>query len=301
MKRFAHLTVTAIVCLLGVVAVSCVEQGPESGSEPVTAPGEAIGEAVQDSVTTPGAPNHCLSTDHIFRPKCHTQSTYVADASCHATVSVLDDVCDPASPQGLFISCGATTPTTGVNGVNVTLGLGANQPVNVTCTNPASAQATCHETVNVVDQTPPTITCPGSQTLCGASGPGGFSVPTPTSRDNCGAPTVVCSPDPYALLLAPGAAATISCTATDGSGNTNACTYTVIAPYNPLGIVCPADQTSATSVVSFAPTTSGGNGTVSVSCTPTSGSTFAGGDNIVTCTASDSSAQVAGCTFHIRL
>jgi subtilisin-like proprotein convertase family protein len=102
----------------------------------------------------------------------------------------------------------------------------------VTCT--STAGPSCTFTVTVNDTQPPTITCPGNQTVvtdqtaCG--GPGGVCQVvnfTTTASDNCPGVVVLCNPPSGSCF--PVGVTTVTCTATDASGNTATCSFTVTA------------------------------------------------------------------------
>jgi hypothetical protein len=110
--------------------------------------------------------------------------------------------CTP--PSGSFFPIGTTT---------------------VTCT---SASGTCSFTVTVKDTQPPTITCPANITATtGSPNAGGVVVnyPTPVASDNCPGVTVTCTP-PSGSTFNVGTN-TVNCTATDASGNTASCSFTI--------------------------------------------------------------------------
>jgi hypothetical protein len=100
----------------------------------------------------------------------------------------------------------------------------------------------------------------------------------------------------------------VTCTAEDESGNTNACTFTVTVndTQAPTLTACPANQSICTtnpagSVATFtAPTASDiCDGALAVTCVPASGSLFAGGTNVATCSATDAAGNSNGCTFRV--
>jgi hypothetical protein len=112
-----------------------------------------------------------------------------------------------APPSGSFFATGTTT---------------------VTCQ--SSAGPTCSFTVTVNDTQPPTITCPTAVTAvtdqnCGASNCQVVNYTPPTVSDNCAGVTFVCSP-PAGSCFATGST-TVTCTATDASGNTATCNFAV--------------------------------------------------------------------------
>lgn len=103
-------------------------------------------------------------------------------------------------------------------------GLGAT-PVTLTVTDLDSLFDTCQATVTVVDTTPPTISCPAPITVECTSPSGATASFSATATDNCGAVTPSCSPPSGSTF--PLGNTTVSCTATDGSGNSASCTTPV--------------------------------------------------------------------------
>src|SRR5206468_6710887 len=100
----------------------------------------------------------------------------------------------------------------------------------------------------------------------------------PSATDNCPGPSVACLP-PGGTAFQKGTT-TVTCTATDGSGNTSACTFTVtINDIELPAITCPADIVTntapgaCTQLLSFEATATDNCPGVSVSCIPTNGET----------------------------
>src|SRR5262249_53595782 len=84
----------------------------------------------------------------------------------------------------------------------------------------------CMQTVTVNDNEPPSITCPDN--IVTNTAPGACSQVvnfTPTTSDNCTNVTVVCNPPSGSTFFK--GVTTVGCGVTDGSGNTNGCTFTV--------------------------------------------------------------------------
>jgi HYR domain/Subtilase family len=114
--------------------------------------------------------------------------------------------CGP--PSGSFFPVGVTT---------------------VTCT--TTAGPACTFTVTVQDTQPPSITCPPNQTAvtdqntCPAPACQTVNFPPPTASDNCPGVIVVCNPPSGSCF--PIGTTTVTCTATDASGNTSNCSFTV--------------------------------------------------------------------------
>src|SRR4029453_16061196 len=101
---------------------------------------------------------------------------------------------------------------------------------------------------------------------------------------------------------------TVTCVATDGSSNTNGCSFTVtVNDTEPPSITCPANIVTNTApglcsqVVSFTPTTSDNCTNVTVVCNPPSGSTFFQGVTTVGCGVTDGSGNTNGCTFTVTV
>lgn len=98
--------------------------------------------------------------------------------------------------------------------------------ITYTATDGAGNQATATQIVQVIDNTPPTITCPDNKFVTIPSGDAGAVVnwDPPAANDNCSV-TVTCSPA-SGSTFGPGTT-TVTCTATDPSGNTATCSFTV--------------------------------------------------------------------------
>jgi HYR domain len=176
-----------------------------------------------------------------------------ASASCSFTVTI-NDTQPPTitCPANIIRSndpnqCGAVVtypaPTVsdncpGVGTPNCSPASGSFFPVGtttVTCTvadaSPNSPDSTCTFTVKVNDTQPPQITCPANvtavtdQNVCPAPACLVVNFPAPVASDNCPGVTVVCNPPAGSCL--PVGVTTVTCTATDASGNTASCSFTV--------------------------------------------------------------------------
>jgi subtilisin-like proprotein convertase family protein len=141
--------------------------------------------------------------------------------------------------------CGITTPTTtaalGFPSMHIVMNV--NGCEQLTGTGP-----TCTFTVTVNDTQPPTITCPANIFVAAAA-----SCPPATSRtvnytvtatDNCPGVTVVCVPPSGSIF--PVGTTTVTCTATDASGNTATCSFTVT-----VFSACLVDESNSGNVVLF--------------------------------------------------
>jgi hypothetical protein len=100
--------------------------------------------------------------------------------------------------------------------------------VILTVTDNNGASSSCTTTVTVVDQTLPTITCPGNVTVTAPAGQTNAVVNfgAPTASDNCPGVTSFCSPASGSTFDL--GTTTVTCTAIDTSANTNTCTFNII-------------------------------------------------------------------------
>jgi hypothetical protein len=125
--------------------------------------------------------------------------------------------------------------------VNFAVSASDNCPGVVVVSSPASGStfprgtttvtATATDSAGAIqDQQPPTIVCPPDKIVTTAK-PGDLTVPvtfpSPTIGDNCPGATVVCVPASGSAF--PLGTTTVTCTATDTSGNTASCTFKVVA------------------------------------------------------------------------
>lgn len=202
-----------------------------------------------------------------------------------------------------------TTGTCGTVSCSPPSGSTFNVGVNtVTCAQ-AGGSPSCSFTVTVNDNQNPTLTCPANITTNMAVGQCTATVTytTPTASDNCSGASVSCVP-PSGSAFQRGTT-TVTCTATDASNNSAACSFTVTVNdnQNPT-LTCPTSITTntasgqCTAVVSYTTPTASDNCTGAiVSCSPASGTTFQKGVTTVTCTATDSSKNSASCSFTVTV
>jgi len=128
------------------------------------------------------------------------------------------------------------------------------------------------------------------------------------ASDNCDTnPAVTCTPA-SGFFFAVGTT-TVICSATDSSGNTNSCAFSVTLNDNQLpGISCPANIVASAdpgqcskSNVTYTATASDNCTNVSLLCVPPSGSTFPMGTTNVTCTVTDAAGNTNSCTFTVTV
>jgi hypothetical protein len=135
---------------------------------------------------------------------------YPADpGSCAATI-------DYPLPPSSTLACGPVQCDIPPNS------LFALGPTIVTC----HLDNVCAFTITVQDTQPPAIACPADMSVLGVP-PQAVSFPAPSASDNCPAVTSTCTPPSGSPFTAD--PTTVSCNATDGSGNvaTAPCTFSV--------------------------------------------------------------------------
>jgi uncharacterized repeat protein (TIGR01451 family) len=172
---------------------------------------------------------------------------------------------------------------------------------------PAMVNNFSFDLTRVVDVVPPTITVPGDITQSNDPGLAAAAVTfTATATDNYPGTTVACNPPSGTAF--PLGTTTVTCTATDTSGNTDSDSFEVtVNDTEPPSITVPADITKstdpglATAVVTYAPTAADNAPGVTVACVPPSGTAFAIGTTTVNCTATDGSGNTASGSFLVTV
>jgi hypothetical protein len=192
----------------------------------------------------PGATVSCEPASGTCFPTGTTTVTCTATdasnntASCTFTVHVMA-VCTITCPADILMGnspgqCGAfvnyQAPTTigGCGSVICTPASGSFFPKGTTAVHCSTATgATCSFTVTVIDTEPPTITCPANISVTAPDGQTSTVVnyEGATATDNCPGVTVVCIPPSGSAF--PLGRTTVTCTATDASGNMSSCSFRV--------------------------------------------------------------------------
>ncbi len=177
--------------------------------------------------------------------------------------------------------------------------------------------ATATQLVVVADTTPPSATCPRGChvqyrpwqmcTFTYTNGSVNFNASTLSVTDNCGGNVFLTNNAPVPPVFPKGTNFVVW-TAIDTCGNSASCTEKVIVVDNQAPVItCPGNiLTSANNpdgaAVTFAPSaTDNCDGSVPVICNPASGSVFEIGATLVSCTATDSSGNVASCSFNVTV
>ena len=228
--------------------------------------------------------------------------------------------------NGSTDNCGVPILSLSKSDFNCT-NIGANT-VTLTVTDGSGNFSTCISTVTIVDNIPPSITCPAgiSQNadpgLCSAS----VAVPAPVTTDNCSATLLTWSMTGATIAVSPATGinpvgtysfntgiTTVTYTSGDVSGNTSTCSFsvTVTDNQNPVISGCPADivqnvdPATCGAVVSWIEPTAIDNCTLPASLSWTRsavpGNTFPVGVTTVTYTVSDAAGNQDVCTFSVTV
>jgi hypothetical protein len=257
---------------------------------------------------------------------CTATDTHGNTANGSFTVTVID-----ATPPVITLPANITAEATGPSGAAVTYAASATDPddaatvactpisgatfpiglTTVTCTatdtNANTASGTF--TVSVKDTTPPVVTISVTSPV-EATGPSGAAVTyAATATDTVsGSLTPTCAPASGSTF--PLGTTAITCSATDGAGNTGTASATVVvedktAPTLSLPANITAVATSASgAVVTYAVSATdpdNDTATLTISCSPPSGSTFPAGVTTVTCTATDPAGNPSTGSFQIAV
>jgi hypothetical protein len=183
--------------------------------------------------------------------------------------------------------------------------------INWTATDQKGNTASCDQRVTVLDLEKPVLSACAAN-IVQSTDPGLCSAvvtfATPTATDNCPGVTVSCSPASGTAF--PKGTTTVTCTATDASGNQSICQFTVtINNTDPPKITCPPNQVAITAnprdtsvtVTYPTPSVTDNCAGTTVVCTPASGSAFPVGTTTVNCVATDTSGNTASCSFTVTV
>lgn len=164
------------------------------------------------------------------------------------------------------------------------------------------------EFVDLLDTTPPTVTCPADIVTSTDPGQAGAIVSfAATATDNVSSPTITYSRAPGSVFAV--GTTPVTATATDAAGNSATCSFTItVEDRESPTITCPANITVFARIGEFdqvviylPPTASDNVGVVSLLSTPPSNSTFPVGTTSVVATAADAAGNSASCSFTITV
>ena len=183
----------------------------------------------------------------------------------------------------------------------------------VEATDPAGNTSTPASYTWTINTKAPTFSNVPANITAEATGPSGAVVnyTAPTAADDSGSVDVTCTPlsgSTFAIATTTVPYTTVTCSAKADNGTTGSVNFHVTVrdttppAFNgtPVQIGASAPSSSGIAVTYTAPTASDlVDGTVSVSCTPASGSTFPVGTTTVTCSATDAHGNTGTVTFKV--
>jgi hypothetical protein len=188
-------------------------QMPDSYTVVITNAGGAVTSAVAALVVTDSMPPTIVCPSNMVLATTPGQ--------CSATANYTVTATDNCAVVSLVVSppSGSAFPK-GTNVVTCTaIDCGGNSNI-------------CAFTVTVLDQQAPTIICLSNRTVACNTTNGAQVFFTPTAMDNCDGVLPVLSTPPSGSIFPPGTNA-VTCTATDRSGNSNTCTFSIIVREHP--------------------------------------------------------------------
>jgi len=175
----------------------------------------------------------------------------------------------------------------------------------VTCSASGDPGSRAVHTVTVNDTQPPTVLPPPNRAVATDAGKDTAQVTltNATASDNAPGVKVTCSRQSGDLL--PIGATTITCTATDTTGNTATGSYTITVldgekPTLTVPEPITVDAPGATAV-SYVAAADDNSGSVTTTCNPVSGTSFSPGSTDVSCTATDAAGNATAKFFTVTV
>ncbi|MCU1483628.1 MAG: putative cell surface protein [Actinomycetia bacterium] len=255
----------------------------------------------------------CAATDAAGNTGSSSFRVVVADTTSPAVVVPAALTVEAVGPDGapVFLAASSDDAVSGpIEPVcSAPSGLFALGATVVTCsaTDAAGNTGAASFTVTVVDTTAPALTAPAPFEV-EADGPAGSAAGyVVTAQDAVsGALATACSTVSGSTFHLGTTA--VTCTATDGAGNTGTATFTVTVVDTTVPVVTTptgrtAEATSAAgATVGFVASSSDSvSGTLAASCAPASGSTFHLGTTLVTCSATDGAGNTGTSSFLVTV
>ncbi|MBI4311130.1 MAG: HYR domain-containing protein, partial [Chloroflexi bacterium] len=256
----------------------------------------------------------CTATDSGGLSVTKTFSVTVQDTAPPAVAVPANKTVEATGPSGavLTFAASATDIVDGARPMACTPASGSTFAVGttvVTCsaTDTRGNTGSASFSVTVRDTMAPALTVPASA-VAEAAGSGGAVVTFAASGTDSvsGAVTASCSPPSGSLF--PVGTTTVTCTATDGAGNTGSASFSVtVADTTPPVVTVPANiaaEASGATGAAVAFTSSASDivdGPLATTCTPASGSTFAIGTTAVACSATDNRGNTGSASFSVTV
>lgn len=310
-------TLAPVVSCPPSVTAECVNLGSVQ-SFAATAIDRCVG-AVTPSCTNPSGSTFGLGTTI---DTCSATDPSLNTGSCAFSVKVQDTLPPVVTcPLNQTVECinhgGASTFTAsasdlcvGALGAGCTLPSGTIFPLGVTAdtclaTDPTGNIGSCAFAVKVQDTLPPVVTCPANQTLeCVKNG----ATPTfiSSAADQC-AGTLTPSCAKASGTVFPVGVTADTCTATDPSGNSSGCGFSVkVQDTIPPVVTCPSNPVAECTNNGGTPVFTASAidqcvGALNPSCAKPSGTTFPLGVTPDSCQASDPAGNTGTCGFKVMV
>ena len=245
-------------------------------------------------------------------PSNVVQGTSPAGAVVPYSASASDSI-DALLGIDVAVSCTKNGQPVPASSTTTLFGYGTT---TITCqsTDSHGNTATTSFTIVVVDTVAPAVTVPANATLQATSAAGAIFTFSASALDNVdGALTAGCTPSSGAAF--PVGTTTVTCSATDRSGNTGSQTFTVtvidtVAPMLTLpGNIAALTSGGTTALVTYTVTATDLGQSLAVTCSSAAGTvtafpatqSFALGTTVVTCTASDGRGNTATGSFTVTV
>ncbi|HEX6132074.1 MAG TPA: HYR domain-containing protein, partial [Actinomycetota bacterium] len=260
----------------------------------------------------------CTATDAAGNSSSATSSVTVRDTTAPSLSGVPGNLTREATgPAGAAVTWDAPTSLDLVDGSpavtcspasGTTFALGTT---TVTCSASDTRGNSASQSfqVTVADTIAPAWDAEPADLTREATGPAGAVAtwPAPTASDAVDASVAVACDRASGSTFALGST-TVACTATDDAGNVSATDFVVLVQDTtapaitvPAPITVEADSAAGTVVTYAASATDVVDGSVAVTCSPASGSTFAVGATTVTCTATDAAGNTGSRSFTVTV
>ena len=280
-----------------------------SGATNTTGSGIGSGSAFNVGLTTVNiiANNGCSGDTCSFTVTINDVDVPSINCPPNVTVNTAPGIC---TASGVALGTPTTTDNCGVasttNNALSTYPIG-NTNVTWTVTDVHGLVSTCIQTVTVVDNQDPVITCPANITQSANPGTCSKTISySATATDNCGISGIGYVPASGSSFNV--GTTLVTATATDVNGRTSTCIFnvTITDDENPV-ITCPANINQNTNpgaciaTVTFSATATDNCAIASIVYSPASGSSFPIGTTLVTATATDVNGRSSSCTFNVTV
>ena len=318
-------TAPSITCPPSVTSNSCstpVTYGAITATDNCAAPSITLVSGQASNTSFPVGVNTVIyrATDPSNNSSTCSFTVTVTDATA-PTITCPPNVIanNPSNACSVTAVYGSITATDNCTAPTITLASGqasnTSFPVGVStvvyrATDPSGNSATCSFTVTVKELIPPTITCPANVMVnspsneCSATATYGSI----TATDNCTAPSITLASGQASNTVFPVGINTVVYRATDVSGNSSTCSFTVtVKDVTPPVAKCKSatlNLTSSGSVTlpaSSVNNASTDNCSLSLSVTPSTLTCSNVGATIVTLRATDPSGNTSTCTASVSV